>query len=170
MSLTLLSELARFLTALEQVQEELLALFAEKRRALDTFQAEEIVRLAEREAEPARRLQALVSLRSDLLRRATAAGFASNSLLELSGVIGKHVGDARVRAAIESLRARILHAQQRTAELQRESWVHWIVSHRCYNHYTELREMIADGGTLAPTYGDKPSTKTGGGAFLDAAA
>ena len=76
----------------------------------------------------------------------------------------------RVRAAIESLRARILRAQQRTAELQRESWIHWIVSHRCYNHYTELLDMIAHGGALAPTYGDKPSTTTSGGALLDAAA
>ena len=54
-------------------------------------------------------------------------------------------------------------------KLQQESWVHWIISHRCYNHYTELLELIAHGGHRAPTYGDR-TPSAAGGALLDAAA
>src|SRR5690242_6183044 len=43
MRLTLLSELAQFLTDLEQAQENLLSLFNAKRKAIDTFQSEELV-------------------------------------------------------------------------------------------------------------------------------
>jgi hypothetical protein len=164
-----LHELARLLSALEETQENLLALFAAKRRALDTFQSQELVRLSAREGELASRLQEIVKERMNLLFRARDAGFVVESLLDLAGAIGRTVGDARVLRAVELLQGRIKKAQQRTTRLQQESWVHWIISHRCYNHYTELLDIIAHGGHRAPTYGDK-SPSAAGGALLDAAA
>jgi hypothetical protein len=104
-----------------------------------------------------------------MLLKARDAGFVVESLRELAGAIGRTVGDARVLRAIELIKGRIMQAQQRTARLQHESWVHWIISHRCYNHFTELLELIAHGGHPAPTYGDKPTAAVGG-ALLDAAA
>ena len=169
MRLTLLHELARLLTALEETQEHLLALFAAKRQALDAFQSQELVRLSAREGELAARLQEIVKERMSLLVKARDAGFVVESLLDLAGAIGRTVGDARVLRAVELLQGRILRAQQRTARLQQESWVHWIISHRCYNHFTELLDLIAHGGHPAPTYGDKAANATGG-ALLDAAA
>jgi hypothetical protein len=104
-----------------------------------------------------------------LLLKARDAGFVVESLLELAGAVGRTVGDARVLRAIELIQGRIMQSQQRTTRLQHESWVHWIISHRCYNHFTELIDLIAHGGHPAPTYGEKTSAATGG-ALLDAAA
>jgi hypothetical protein len=168
MRLTLLHELAQFLMQLEQAQENLLALFTAKRKAIDTFQSEELIRLSEREQVMAARLQELVKARMALLTRARDAGFVVESLLQLAGAIGKTVGDARVLRAIELIKSRIMQSQNRTVKLQHESWVHWIIAHRCYNHFTELLELIAHGGHPAPTYGDK-SPAAAGGALLDAA-
>ena len=169
MRLTLLHELAQFLTELEQTQQDLLTLFAAKREALDRRLSAELVRLSAREGELTARLQELVKERTHLLIKARGAGFAVDSLLELAGVIGRTVGDSRVLRAIELIENRIIQSQQRTTKLQQESWVHWIISHRCYNHYTELLELIAHGGHRAPTYGDK-TPSAAGGALLDAAA
>jgi hypothetical protein len=167
--LTLLHELTRFLAALEETQENLLALFTAKRKALDAFQTQELMRLSAQEGELVARLQKLVKERTEMLLKARDAGFVVESLLELAGAIGRTVGDARVLRAIELITGRIMQAQHRTARLQHESWVHWIISHRCYNHFTELLELIAHGGHPAPTYGDKPTAAVGG-ALLDAAA
>ena len=169
MRLTLLHEISQFLTALEQTQDGLLELFSAKRKALSSFQAEDLMRLAGVEGELAARLQKLVKERADLLLKARDAGFVVESLLELAGAIGRTVGDARVLRAIELIRGRIVQAQQRTTRLQHEGWVHWIISHRCYNHFTELLDLIANGGHPAPTYGEK-APMAAGGALLDAAA
>src|SRR5579872_3469009 len=169
MRLTLLHELAQFLTALEQTQQELLTLFTAKREALDRRLSAELIRLSIREGELTGSLQELVQERTKLLIKARGAGFAVESLLELAGVIGRTFGDSRVLRAVELIENRIIQSQLRTTKLQQESWVHWIISHRCYNHYTELVELIAHGGHRAPTYGDK-TPSAAGGALLDAAA
>lgn len=166
--LTLLHELAQFLTELEQTQENLLALFAAKRKAINSFQSDELMLLSEHEKELAARLQEQVRARMALLVKARDAGFVVESLLQLAGAIGKTVGDARVLRAIELITVRIIESQNRTVKLQHESWVHWIIAHRCYNHFTELLELIAHGGHPAPTYGDKSGVATGG-ALLNAA-
>lgn len=167
MRLTLLRDVSDFLRRLEEAQEGLLAIFTAKRRALDQFQSQELIRLSELEEQSAAGLQALVKQRLELLQRARDAGFVVESLLQLAGAIGKTVGEARVLAAIRLLETRIIACQERTARLQHESWIHWIVSHRCYNHYTELLELIAHGGHRAPTYG-QPG-QSAGGALLDTA-
>ena len=168
MRLTLLHELTQFLSALEEAQENLLHLFTAKRKALDTFQSEELIRLSAREGELAGRLQELVKERMGLLLKARDAGFVVESLRELAGAIGKTVGDARVLRAVELIEGRIMQSQRRTTRLQQENWVHWIISHRCYNHATEMLDLIAHGGHRSPTYGDRASA-TAGGALLDAA-
>ncbi len=170
MRLTLLHELSQFLTDLERTQEDLLTLFTAKRAALDRRLSQELLRsLSAQEGELTGKLQELVKERMKLLIKARDAGFVVESLLELAGVIGRTVGDSRVLRAIELIENRIIQSQRRTLKLQQESWVHWIISHRCYNHYTQLVELIAHGGHRAPTYGDK-SPSAAGGALLDAAA
>lgn len=165
----LLPELARFVGALEQTQQEMLTLLSAKRRAYDEFNAEEMVRLSDQEALLTDKLKGLVNRRTDLLEQARLGGLEVRSLLELSGAIGKDIGDARTRAALEMLQTRIRRSQDRTAELQRESWVHWIIANRCQQHYSVLVEMITHGGQTAPTYGDR-NPASSGGALLDAAA
>ena len=168
MRLTLLHEISQFLTALEQTQKGLLELFTAKRKALNTFQSQELIRLSGTEEELAARLHEFVKKRMELLLKARDAGFVVESLQELAGAIGKTVGDARVLRAVELIQGRITRSQQWTVRLQQESWVHWIISHRCYNHATEMLDLIAHGGHPAPTYGDRAATVTGG-ALLDTA-
>lgn len=165
---TLLPDLVRFLNALQQTQQELLSVFAAKRRAINEFQSEDMEHLSHQEGALARRLQALVGQRAELLNRARRAGLPAASLLELTGAIGKTERDPRIRSVLAAVEEKIRWAQQRTAELQRESWVQWIVSHRSYNHYTELLELIAHGGQTAPTYGAPSSTPMSRGVLLDA--
>jgi hypothetical protein len=166
---TLLPDVVRFLNALEETQEALLAVFTAKRTAIDNLQPEVMERLSLQEGELARRLQTLAGQRAELLNRARRAGMPAATLLELTGAIGKTERDARIRSVLAAVEEKIRWAQRRTTELQRESWVQWIVSHRSYNHYTELLELIAHGGQAAPTYGAPTGTHMARGVILDAA-
>ena len=163
MSSLLLKDLIGFLQTLEQTQGELLELFAEKSRALNAFEGEKLGPLSNREGELARRLQIVLGQRNRLLERAKGEGLAVNSLLQLAGAIGT--------AESGELTARIRRAQDQAVQLRHESWVHWIISHRCYNHYTELLDLIANGGEQAPTYAEQTSPTPATamrGAILDA--
>ncbi len=162
MSHELLQDIESFLTELDRVQDGLIALFAIKSRALHDFQAETLVRVAAQEALLARELTTLLERRRALLERARAAGLPDESLQSVAGAIG--TGDqARVLE-------RIGQAKGRSTRLRHESWTHWIISHRCYNHYTELLDLIAYHGKRAPTYAGRFQAAGGatGGAVLDA--
>jgi FlgN protein len=164
---TLWLELMNFLSSLEQTQDAMIELLASKRRALDKFQPEELARLAPREEELATQLGALIAKRAEILAQARSAGISAETLKELAGAIGRHSGDARLAAAVAAANTRITRAQERTMQLRHESWIHWIISHKNYQHYSDVLEMIAHGGRASPTYGDPPGG--GGGALLDAA-
>src|SRR4029079_9563395 len=107
------------------------------------------------------RLQALLGRRNRLLERGRQQGLAFDTVSALAAAIA---GDER--AAFER---RFTQAQKGIAQLRHESWVHWIISHRCYNHYSELVDLIAQGGQTAPTYDKRlASTAAASGAVLDA--
>ena len=161
MSAPLLTALKQFLSAVEHVQRQLRALLATKLDALVTVNSAELLRLAEEEQQLALQLQKLVGLRSRLLEHGRQQGWQATTLLELAAYLG---GDQRAE-----LETRITRAEETAAELRQESWVHWIVSQRCYNHYTELLELVAHGGEQSPTYGNGTPQRACGGAVLDAA-
>jgi hypothetical protein len=158
----LLTDLDRFLGSLEHLQGDLELLFTAKSRALREAQRDEIVQLAREEGELIRQLQTLVGQRMRLLNQARQQGVVVDSLHGLIEQIDLTDAD---RAPFV---ARIRAAEMRAAALRHESWIHWIVSHRCYNHYTELLELIAHGGTAAPTYSNGAPTAHSGGVILDA--
>src|SRR5579871_1096000 len=144
----LLEETRQFLAALEVVQAELLELYAVKRVALTQADCKQLIQLSAQESEKAQRLQSLLSQRNRLLERARSSGVPADSISHLSGMIA---GNER-----EALQARFERAQQTIVRLRHESWVHWIISHRCYNHYSEILELIAHCGQKAPTYSNRP--------------
>lgn len=156
----LLDEIRQFLTALETVQAELLELYAVKRTALTQANCEQLIQLSTQEAQAAQRLQILLGQRNRLLERAKAQGLPWDSISALSAAIAGSERDA--------LQTRFERAQQAIVQLRHESWVHWIISHRCYNHYSEILELIAHCGQRAATYSNRPGTTTTGGAILDA--
>jgi len=149
-----------FLDRLEAVQAELAALMAEKRIALTEVKGEALRRLSADEAVLTSRLQELLGKRRKILEFAQQNNLPSESLLHMVKVIGGE--------DLDNLVARIERAQVRATELRHESWVHWIISHRSYNHYTELLDLIADCGQQSPVYYDGENTSRTGGAMLDA--
>ena len=160
MSEKLRRDIEQFLTALEQIQGELLALFVQKRKALTESKNVELVQLSATESQAAQRLQALLAKRNRLLEQARRQGFKIDSLTGLAAALAGGKPD--------HLTERLEQARDAAAALRHESWVHWIISHRCYNHYSELLELIAHCGEQAPTYSDRACTTTTGGAILDA--
>jgi hypothetical protein len=77
---TLLPDVVRFLNALEETQEALLAVFTAKRTAIDNLQPEVMERLSLQEGELARRLQTLAGQRAELLNRARGGGMPAETL------------------------------------------------------------------------------------------
>jgi hypothetical protein len=161
MSSKLLHDVRRFLMALEKVQEELGELFTHKRQALLHADTEAMARLTEAEAKTGERMQALLRFRAQLLNAAHGEGHAAESLADL---IPRIAG-----AETDVLMQQVARGEANAGQLRHESWVLWIISHRCYNHYTEVLELIAHGGERSPVYSDRPETVTRGGAVLDAA-
>lgn len=137
-------EVFRLLADLEQIQIEMEQLHMVKDRALAAPKAEQLTPLAQLEGELAQRLQTFTVERTRLLAKARQHGLPGDSLQALAGAIG----GAQQAAALE----RIELAQVRSARLRRHSWSHWLIAHRCYQHYTEMLELIAHGGQKAPTY------------------
>lgn len=159
MSIQLLDELRGFLRDLESTQDSLLQLFGRKLSALHNSQADELMQLSTQEAELARQLQILLGRRQRILEQVRQDGYSCETLFAVVDVLG---GDDR-----DQLQSRIRRAEQMSQELRQESWVHWIISNRAYNHYTEILELIAHCGEKSPTYSQQPNEGTSGGAILD---
>jgi len=149
-----------FLTQLESVQTELSTLMAQKRTALTEVQGQELARISTEEQQLLAQLQKLLRERGKILDFARQKQLPSESLLQLvKGIAEDSSGE---------LIARLEQAQETAAKLRFESWVHWIISHRSFNHYTELIELIAHCGQQSPTYTDGKKQSHSGGALLDA--
>ncbi len=160
MSAPLLNEVKQFLERLEATQEEFTQLFQRKRTALCQARTDELLQIAQSEASLAQRLQAALEHRQRILHDACQEGLPSKSLSELAATLS---GDER-----DQFESRIERARGMSDRIRQESWIHWIIAHRTYSHYTELLNLIANCGKKAPTYSQKPSKESTGGVILDA--
>ena len=160
MSSQILSEVKRLLAVLEATQEKLTALFTQKVAALTGARAVELLRLAETEAELVSQLQSLLSFRRTILLRAKQDGLPCQTVA--------HLVDAAGDGEREALNSQIQRCRESSTRLRHESWIHWIIAHRAYNHHTELLDLIAHCGKKTPTYSRGPNQETLGGAILDA--
>ena len=153
------AELEQFAATLIDAQEALLQILHRKRTALATADLEMMAALQTPEAEAARRLQELVAWRARLLESARRAGHPGETLTELA------------QALFGSQPSRLTHllktAQRRAKEVRQESWVQWVITNRCCNFYSEVLELIAQGGKKPPTYHEQAWAHRGG-AVLDA--
>lgn len=160
MSARLTTELEQFAAAILAAQQHLLDLLRRKRNALaaSDLPAVETFQLAETQA--AERLQALLAWRTKLLAKARESGIAVTTLTDLARRIG---GSDAVLSLLETSRRTAL-------ELQRESWVHWILTNRCAQSCRDVLDRIAHGGKRAPTYHPDDTTAGVGGTLLNASA
>lgn len=156
-------ETARFVDALEATQQELLTTLRQQRRALALADSAELERLNATAADAARRLDQLAARRGRLLEQASVH---DGPLASLSVVLARSVS-----LEAERLRARLQAVQQRFAEVRREAWIQWVVTHRSQSFYAELLDLISHGGQKPPVYGEDARTlPSKGGVVLDAAA
>lgn len=154
---TLEGELERFAAALIDAQQTLRDILSRKRAALTCADATALAELQGPEAEAAQRLQVLAAWRSQLLRKAHDSGRRVGSLTELAGSL--------VSPIVETLE----RARRQAAEIQQETWVQWVIIHRCCSFYGDVVEMIAQGGRKSPTY-HQPDLSRSSSVVLDACA
>jgi hypothetical protein len=75
--------------------------------------------------------------------------------------LGK-LADSADRSVRGKLGARVKESSARMQLLQHHSLANWVLAQRCLLHASQLLEIIATGGRLQPTYGDKESVHARG--------
>lgn len=152
----------QYLGHLALAQQQMLELLSIKRTVLQSSQPEQWSQWAEQEQGLVERLQGLLGLRGKILTTARQMGLPAGSIEDLLA--------ATAGPEWPTLQLEVKSLREQGEQVRQESWVQWIVAHRCYRHYTELRDLIAQRGETAPDYqfrGNNPGT---GGAMLDTSA
>lgn len=152
--LDLEAEIGELLDALSHVQVELLDLLALKREALARGDLPRLAELQPQEELLAGRLAACHERRTRLLAQAREAGLPGESVAGLANRLeGSQRGPLGERVKLASSRLRLLH---------HHSLANWVLAQRSLLHVSQLIEIVATGGRLQPTYGDKESVHARG--------
>jgi hypothetical protein len=157
-------DIEELLVAIDETQEALGAAYREKRDAIRVANAPEIERLTKIEEARVAELQVHLRRREQILQRARQMGLPADSFTTLAQTFREPFR--------ESLLAHIAQTRRVTDENRRESWILWIVCKQSLRFFSEVVDLIANGGRRAPVYSSRlgmaePST---GGALLDAQA
>ncbi len=148
------SDLAELLTDLSAVQEELLQVLDRKRELLVAGRADELAPVAQQEEGLVVKLQDCVSRREVLLRRASDEGRPAGSIQALT--------DSLPRPRRTELSPRVKVASARARLLRHQSLTNWVLAQRTLIHLSQLLEIIATGGRLQPTYGEREPVNASG--------
>ena len=141
------SELTTLLDELSSVQEELFLVLDAKRARLMTADCAGIEELQQREESVCRRLEHCHERRAQMLAEAERRGLPSASLTKLATSVAKDSSNKLGK------QAKTAAANMRL--LQHESLTNWVLAQRAVLHVSQLLEIIATGGRLQPTYGDR---------------
>ena len=141
------SQLAALLDELSSVQSELLEVLQTKQQALARADVVQLVDLHPREAQLADRLAQCHRRRAELLSAARQNGIAAENLEILASRAGPDNAG--------NLGNRVKQAAARMRLLQHQSLANWVLAQRALLHVAQVLEIIATGGRLQPTYGDK---------------
>ena len=155
------SQVSDLLAELSDVQAELLHVLQEKRECLAAVDLPSLAALAPREEALVQRLDACQRRRRELLAAAAAEGRPAGSL----GMLTSSATDA----ARGKLGNRVKDASARMRLLQHHSLANWVLAQRCLLHVSQTLEIIATGGRMRPTYGDKESVHARGALVNDEA-
>ncbi len=148
------AEIGALLDELSSVQSDLLGVLGEKREALIRGDVKRLAELQPREERLASRLQECQDRRSSLLAAAKQQGRPADSLAKIaktasggkSSKLGERVKDTAARMRL----------------LQHQSLANWVLAQRSLLHVSQLIEIIATGGRMQPTYGDRESVHARG--------
>ena len=159
----LLSTIRQFLIALDQTQDDLLALCEQKTIALRGSDVAAIRAVSETEQQLTRQMQLLLGERARILQQAAeTAGEPFHSIQQYVRSIGSAESDELLPVIERSI--------QKSDVIRRESWVHWIIARRAFQHYSELIDIIAHCGEKSPTYSEGLIEDISGSTLLDASA
>ena len=147
-------EISGLLDDLTGVQSELLEVLAQKRVALTKPDMQALASLQPREAELANRLYACQERRADLLAEAKREGRPSENVARLASSTNS--------GKTSKLGTQVKETAARLRILQHHSLANWVLAQRSLLHVSQLLEIIATGGQMRPTYGDRESVHARG--------
>jgi hypothetical protein len=164
-----MAELARdiedLLVAIEETQAALADVYRDKRSAIRHANGPGLDRLTTIEKTLVADLQVHLRRREQILQQARQLGLPADSLSSV------------VRTFDEPLRERLIAQIEETRRVadanRRESWILWIVCKQSLRFFTDVLELIANGGRRAPIYLARPGAVaelSTGGSLLDAQA
>lgn len=155
------SEIAKLLTDLLAVQDELLEILTRKRKLLEEADAQGLAAIGQQEERLIDTLGQYAARREELLARADQEGLPSGSILALAKALPRNQrGQLRGQIQLAGSRARLLKHQSLT---------NWVIVQRTLIHLSQILEIIATGGRLQPTYGEEEPANASG-ALVDRAA
>jgi hypothetical protein len=157
-------DIEELLLAIDDTQIALGIAYRDKREAIRQANAAEIDRLTKIEEARVAELQVHLRRREQILQRARQMGLASDSLTSLVKTFREPFR--------ESLLAHIDETRRMADANRRESWILWIVCKQSLRFFSDVVELIANGGRRAPIYSTRPASSepSTGGALLDAQA
>lgn len=154
-------EVTALLSELKSVQEELLAVLAEKHKYLAVADVESMAPLQAREHVLMDRLTQCQLRREQILKVAEAAGSPADSISQLANKLPS--------GSMGGLGKEVRESQARMRLLQHQSLTNWVLAQRGLLHVSQMLEIIATGGRIQPTYGDKERVHARGGLLDDCA-
>ena len=157
------NDLASLLEDLTQVQDDLLDVLAQKRQCMATGDRHRMTQLQGVEQQLCQRLQACCERRSELLAGASQQGLPVDSLDDLAKVLsGQGASDPARQCG---------GASARMGLLQHNCLANWVLAQKALLHASQMLDIIASGGRLQPTYGNRTRATAGGavagGALVD---
>ena len=147
-------ELVGLLEDLTKVQDELLDVLARKRQCMAAGDQQKMTELQPVEEHLCQRLQACHDRRANLLKQARQNGLPSGSLGDLASVL--ECGER------EKIEKEAKAASARMGLLQHNCLANWVLAQKALLHASQMLEIIANGGRLEPTYGNRASPAAGG--------
>ena len=148
------AEISALIDELSSVQSELLDVLQHKRHALAAADLPLLAKLQPREELLAERLVLCQQRRSELLAAAGDEGLPHENVAKLATRVG--------RGKPGALGQRVKETSSRLRLLQHQSLANWVLAQRSLLHVSQLLEIIATGGRMQPTYGDKESVHARG--------
>jgi hypothetical protein len=148
------TDISALLDQLTSVQSELLDVLRQKRDALAAADVARLAELQPQEEQLAERLRQCQERRTELLALARQQGLPHENMANLASKVsgGKRGGlGQKVKTASTQMRL-----------LQHHSFANWVLAQRSLLHVSQLLEIIATGGRMQPTYGDKESVHARG--------
>ena len=153
-------ELAALLSDLLAGQDELLAILSKKLQLLAAANVKGLSASGPQEQRWIDGVQDCLRRRQELLARAAREGLPAKNIKAMAERLPSTEGQA--------LRQRVDLVRRRSRLLQQQNLVNWVVVQRTLLHLAQLLEIIATGGRLQPTYGERRLIAAGG-AMVDQA-